>query len=80
MIKKSPWKMLVNIMPEAICSLIMAGIAFVLLSISDVLILSLVWVVLCIGVYFSALYVLFPKDRDELNSLWQIALKTIKRK
>lgn len=80
MIKQSPWKMLVNIMPEAICSLIMAGIAFVLLSISDVLILSLVWVVLCIGVYFSALYVLFPKDRDELNSLWQTALKTIKRK
>ena len=80
MIKQSPWKMLVNITPEAICSLIMAGIAFVLLSISDVLILSLVWVVLCIGVYFSALYVLFPKDRDELNSLWQTALKTIKRK
>lgn len=80
MIKQSPWKMLVNIMPEVISSLIMAGVAFVLLSISQTMVWSLIWVVVCIGVYFAALYVLFPKDRAVLYSLWQTALKTIKRK
>lgn len=80
MIKQSPWKMLVNIMPEVISSLIMAGVAFVLLSISQTMVWSLIWVAVCIGVYFAALYVLFPKDRAALNSLWQTALKTIKRK
>lgn len=80
MIKLSPRKMLVNIMPEVISSLIMAGVAFILLSVSQTMVCSLVWVVVCIGVYFAALYVLFPKDKAVLNSLWQIALETIKRK
>lgn len=80
MIKQSPWKMLVNIMPETVSSIIMAVVAYLLLLLNDNIILSFVWVVICIGVYFLSLYYLFPKERGIINSLLQTVLKTIKRK
>ena len=80
MIKQSPWKMLVNIVPETVSSIIMAVVAYLLLLLNDNIILSFVWVVICIGVYFLSLYYLFPKERNTINSLLQTALKTIKRK
>lgn len=79
-IKQSPWKMLVNIMPEVISSLFMAGVALVLLFICNTLVCSLVWIIVCIVVYFGSLYILFPTERNVIRSLSQIALKTIKRK
>lgn len=80
MIKQSPWKMLVNIVPETVSSIIMAVVAYLLLLLNDNIILSFVWVVICIGVYFLSLYYLFPKERSIINSLLQTALKTIKKK
>lgn len=80
MIKQSPWKMLVNILPETVCSLLMAAVGWGLLSINHSIVCSFVWVAVCIAVYFGSLYMLFPKERNVVNSLFQTALKTIKRK
>ena len=80
MIKQSPWKMIVNILPQITCSVIMALIAYGLLKINSGMVMSFVWVVICIGVYFGTLYLLFPNERSEMHSLLQTALKTIKRK
>lgn len=80
MIKQSPWKMVVNILPQITCSIIMALLAYGLLRINSGMVVSFIWVFICIGVYFGALYLLFPKERSEMHSLLQTVLKTIKRK
>lgn len=80
MIKQSPWKMLMNVMPQLICSLLMAIIGYILLGINNGITISFVWVSACVAVYFISLYILFPKDRSSIKSLLQTSLKTIKRK
>lgn len=80
MIKQSPWKMIVNILPEATSALIMTVVGYLLLWVNDGIALSFVWVAICVVVYFSTLYFLFPSDRDMVRNLKQTALKTIKRK
>lgn len=80
LIKQSPWKMFDNIVPEVTCSFLMAIVGWGLLHINDSVICSFIWVFVCIVVYFSALYILFPKERNVLLSLTQTALKTLKRK
>ena len=80
MIKQSPWKMVANILPHIICSFIMAIIAYLLLLLNDEFIISFVWAIVCIGVYVSLLYLLFPKERNNLSFLLQTALKTLKIK
>jgi PST family polysaccharide transporter len=80
MIKQSPWKMIVNILPEAASVLIMAAVGYLLLWVNDGIALSFVWVAVCVVVYFAALYCLFPADRDMVRNLKKTALKTIKRK
>ncbi len=80
MIKQSPWKMIANIIPQAISALIMAVVGCLLLRVNNGIALSFVWVAVCVVVYFSALYFLFPSDRDMLKNLKQKALKSIKRK
>lgn len=80
MIKQSPWKMIVNVLPEFTSALIMATAGYLLLWINNGVVLSFVWVVVCIGIYFASMYFLFPTERGTMNTLKQTALKSIKRK
>lgn len=80
MIKQSPWKMIANIIPQAVSALIMAAVGYLLLWVNNGIVLSCVWVAVCVVVYFAALYFLFPAERQIINNLKQTALKTIKRK
>ena len=80
MIKQSPWKMIVNVLPEFTSALIMATTGYLLLWINNGIVLSFVWVVVCIGIYFASMYFLFPTERGTMNTLKQTALKSIKRK
>lgn len=80
MIKQSPWKMIVNILPEATSALVMAAVGYLLLWVNHGIALSIVWVAVCVVVYFATLYYLFPADRNMVSNLKQTALKTIKRK
>ena len=73
-IKQSPWKMILNVLPQFICSLIMALVAYILLSINNGLIISFVWVVVCACVYFGALYCLFPKEKETIINIVKILL------
>lgn len=61
-IKQSPGKMLVNILPEAFACTLMALFAAVLLSLNDSIILSFVWIGVCVVAYFTVLLV-FPEER-----------------
>ena len=80
LIKQSPWKMLMNILPESICSILMAIVAYLLLMLNGSIVISFVWVAVCVCVYFLSLYFLFPKERNVVNSLLRIALNVAKRK
>lgn len=80
MIKQSPWKMIINVMPQLVCACIMGVVAYLLLTFNNGVVISFVWVVLCIGIYFGSLYFFFPKERDNVNGLLQTALKSFKRK
>ena len=78
-IKQSPWKMLINIAPELICSLLMGIIGYILLRINNNILISFIWVLICIVVYFFLIYILFPKEKSVVNSLKLTIIKTIKK-
>lgn len=80
MIRQSPWKMIGNVLPEFACSLIMAAVAIALQRVSSSIIWSILSIIICSIVYFVALYFIFPKERDSMNSLYSKALSSIKRK
>ena len=80
MIQLSPWKMLLNIMPEAISAAIMGGTAYLLSQLSSNIIWTATSIVLCIITYFITLYYLFPKERADIMHLGKMAFKTIKKK
>lgn len=78
-IKQSPWKMIVNVLPEALACLAMSGVAFVLLKISSNLFVSCVWVAVCATTYFIVLSA-FSKERSILMGLKDRLLLTFKTK
>lgn len=78
LIKQSPWKMFTNILPEIVSCLAMAAVAFMLLKLSDSILLSFVWVSVCAAVYFAVLS-LFPKDRAILLGLKEKLLSKKKK-
>ena len=79
LIKQSPWKMFTNILPELLSCVAMSLAAWGLLRISNSIIISFVWIVVCAGIYFAILCI-FPKDRDLLKSIKDRTLsKIIKR-
>lgn len=79
LIKQSPWKMIINIIPEALSCVVMAIVGWLLLSFNNGVIISFVWVAICTVVYFAVLY-LFPSDREVLLSLKDKLLLTLKIK
>ena len=79
LIKQSPWKMFTNIMPELLSCIVMACVAFVLLKINDSLWLSLIWLLICVTIYFGILF-LFSEDRVVLNNLKNRGLQLIKKR
>lgn len=68
LIRQSPWKMFVNIIPELLSCAVMAVVGFGLLQLNNSTILSFVWVAICVVVYFSVLW-LFPSDKVILNNM-----------
>lgn len=79
MIKQSPWKMFLNIIPQLVCSALMAAVGLGLLRINDGMICSFLWVFVCVCVYFFSLYYIFPKEQDGIKSLVQTIIKSVKR-
>ena len=69
LIDLSPWKMMVNIIPETIASVLMCILAYFLLRVSDNLAWEMFSVVISGGFYFAALYLLFPGDRQVMVSV-----------
>ena len=68
LIKQSTWKMFTNILPELCSCLTMALTATVLLKLNSSMLVSIVWVSVCVFVYFVVLYI-FPKERFLLNNI-----------
>ena len=78
LIKQSPLKMIINILPEIFSSIMMACSAFLLLRLNDSIWLSIIWVLVCGALYFAILY-LFPKDRAIIDNLKNRVFKLVKR-
>lgn len=78
LIKQSPWKMFVNIIPELLSCAVMTLVAFFLLKISEGPGLSFVWIVVCVLVYFGVLF-LFPSDRAMLFNIKDNYFKKFKK-
>lgn len=79
LIRQSPWKMFVNIMPEITSCGIMALVGWLLLKISNNTIVSFVWIIICATVYFATLS-LFPKDKAIIINLKDQALSKISKR
>ena len=58
----SPWKMIKNITPSCLASIVMAGAAFMMLQVSNNIAYQLATTVVCVIVYFAVIYA-FPKER-----------------
>ena len=67
-----------NIFPEVLASLAMAAVAYVLLSVSNSITLSFVWIVACVIAYFTVL-MLFPGEKALIIELKDKVLKKNKR-
>ena len=76
LIKQSPWKMFMNVLPEILSSVVMMSVGTGLLRISHSMIASFIWVAICVVVYFAVLY-MFPKDRMVLLGFRDYALSII---
>lgn len=70
LIKLSPWKMIANIMPEVLSSIIMGVVAYFILRMSDSIIWGFLSVVICGSLYFLVLYYLFPSDRVYIKKVY----------
>ena len=79
LIKQSPWKMFVNILPEILSCGVMAVVAWMLLKVNNSIVLSFVWIGVCAAVYLASLYT-FPKDRALLLSIKNKALSIIRKR
>ncbi len=79
LIKQSPWKMFVNILPEILSCSVMAIVAWLLLKVSNSMVLSFVWIGVCAAIYFIVLY-MFPNDRVLILNLKDKLLSLIRRK
>lgn len=78
LIKLSPMKMLSNMFPEIIACVVMAVLAKALFLISNSLLWSFVWVVICAIVYFLILF-MFPKDRVVLEKMFKSIIQKYRR-
>lgn len=78
-IKQSPWRMIVNVLPETFSCLVMAGVALLLLQFNNSMIMSFVWIAACAIVYFIVL-LMFPDDRRILLSLKDKGLNVFGKK
>ena len=58
-------KILYNILPMILSTIIMGGGAYLLQQVSTSMLWNIISIFLCIVVYFSALFGLFPKIRHE---------------
>lgn len=79
LIRQSPWRMIKNIVPEALSCAVMALVGLALLRFNSSILCSFVWVAVCTVVYFAALY-MFPKDRQLMMELKNQLANKIKRK
>lgn len=68
LIRQSPWKMFLNVLPQFISCGVMSLLALLLLQISDNIVISFLWILICGVVYFAVLYC-FPSERTMLSSL-----------
>lgn len=77
LIKQSPWKMITNIIPEVFSCILMAIVGWLLLKIDNGIVLSFVWVGVCIVIYFAIVW-LFPSDRKLLDNIKNKYFKMLK--
>ena len=73
LINQSPIRMIINIMPETCCAIIMGVLGIILLIINNGIIISFVWILVCILIYFLLLNI-FPNERKILKSLFQMSM------
>lgn len=78
-IKQSPWRMIVNVLPEMLSCLVMAGVALLLLHFNNSIIMSFVWIVVCSITYIITLLI-FPADRCLLLSLKNKGINLIRNR
>ena len=78
-IKQSPWKMIANVFPEIFSCLVMSGVAWALLRIDNSIVMSFVWVAVCVIVYFVTLS-MFPKEKQIILNLKTKGLNVIRNR
>lgn len=71
-IKLSPWKMIKNVIPEIISSILMSVFAFILLQISSAIGWGLIFILLSSILYLLVLYFCFPSERILLLGLLSV--------
>lgn len=73
-------KMLKNTYFSYISSIIMAILAIFMQYLSSNILWSFFSIILCAAVYFISLYYLFPKQREEINSILHMIINIINKK
>ena len=77
-IKQNPFRMIYNILPELLASLLMAILGYSLMSLSDNIVLMFIWILICAAFYFIVLWMI-PSERPQLLNLKEKMLKIVRR-
>lgn len=74
LIKLSPIKMVLNIVPEFIGCIVMGAAAYYMLQINDSMLMSFIYIGICIVIYFGIIYI-FPTERNNIHNLLKKIIK-----
>lgn len=75
LIKQSPLKMITNILPETLACIVMSTFAYFMLQINDSIIMSFIYIAICIVLYFVTIYLL----PGEKVYIYRIRKKLVKK-
>lgn len=75
LIKQSPLKMITNILPETLACIVMGTFAYFMLQINDSIIMSFIYIAICIVLYFVTIYLL----PGEKVYIYRIRKKLVKK-
>lgn len=75
LIRQSPWKMFLNVLPEILSCIAMSLVAYLLLNFNNSLICSIIWIIICTVIYIISLSC-YPYERSLMLRIYKKVWKS----
>lgn len=75
LIRQSPWRMFLNVLPEILSCIAMSLVAYLLLNFNNSLICSIIWIIICTVIYIISLSC-YPYERSLMLHVYKKVWKS----